>query len=273
MIQSGFPNDKKLATQTSRDARLTFILMWIYSDDYAVVQGESIWLKSVIYPYDSILTLEVFESWLSELEKGGWIIPFVDNGDKYYFIRTFDKHQTINKPSKNRNPEPPIDILRESYGSDTEKLQYETELETEIEKKTGDKTAGFFQDKENRYFESIETNCYKIIELLKGNNSFNPFQMVQKFVNEKYHPGAINKSLEAIIQYFGTAIEAGPYKYIGKMIIRESQNFYEKENIEDYETVKVQFADFVKSAKSGKYKTILKMIGTKINKPETSEKR
>jgi hypothetical protein len=110
IVKPEFWDDEKLAVNTSRDARLTFIGMWNHSDDYAVVKGHPLWLKNKIFPYDEIKPPD-FLKWLKELEAMHCIIPFEADGEKYYYIRTFPKHQTINRPSLQRNPEPPSHIL------------------------------------------------------------------------------------------------------------------------------------------------------------------
>lgn len=110
IVKPEFWDDEVLAQSTSRDARLLFIGMWNHSDDYGVVKGNATWLKSKIFPYEEIKT-ETFQKWLGELEKGKWIIPFSVDGAKYYYIQAFTKHQTINRPSQQRNPEPPQSIL------------------------------------------------------------------------------------------------------------------------------------------------------------------
>jgi uncharacterized phage protein (TIGR02220 family) len=109
MIKTEFWDDEKLAT-ISRDSRLTYIALWNFSDDYGVVKGHHAWLKNNIFPYDEKLGLETFTKWLLELETLNRIIPFSTNGETYYYIPTFSDHQTINRPSLQRNPEPPDDI-------------------------------------------------------------------------------------------------------------------------------------------------------------------
>ena len=129
-IKPEFWDDEKL-TSISRDARLTFIGMWNNSDDYAVVKGHPLWLKNKIFPYDEIKPAE-FQRWLQELENIKCILPYEANGEKYYYIRTFGKHQTINRPSQVKNPQPP-DTLTEGSVSPTGGLRAETETETETE--------------------------------------------------------------------------------------------------------------------------------------------
>ena len=143
-IKPEFLDDEKLGS-VSRDARLTFIGLLINSDDYGVVKGNPIWLKSKIFPYDDI-SLEFFLGWLKELEKITVILPFSKNGERFYYIRNFKKHQTINRPSQQRNPAPPEDILNtlsthgaliedsvSTHGVLIDETETETETETELE--------------------------------------------------------------------------------------------------------------------------------------------
>jgi len=108
-VKPEFFDDEKLGT-VSRDARLIFIGLLIFADDYGVVKGNSRWLKARIFPYDDI-PLEMFEGWLLELTDLGIIAPFTASEETYLYIRNFTKHQVIDRPSKSRNPEPPQDIL------------------------------------------------------------------------------------------------------------------------------------------------------------------
>lgn len=126
MIRPDFWDDEKLST-ISRDARLIFIALWNFSDDYGTVKAHPVWLKNHIFPYDEGLKLGTFTSWLKEIETLRAIIPFQDNGESYYFITNFKKHQTINHPSNARNPEPPGNIL-EHYRSPTVALPTEVNI-------------------------------------------------------------------------------------------------------------------------------------------------
>ena len=114
VIKPEFWNDEKLA-RVSRDSRLTFIGIWMCSDDYGVTRGSEAWLKSQIYPYEEEVKLSKFVEWISELERLKVIIPFQFHQEKYYYIKNFAKHQKVDHPSKTRNPEPPEDIDSECY--------------------------------------------------------------------------------------------------------------------------------------------------------------
>ena len=131
-IKPEFWDDEKLAT-VSRDARLTFIGIWTNSDDYGVVKGHPAWLKNTIFPYDDIRIAD-FQKWLKELESLCCIIQFENNGEKYYHIKNFAKHQTINRPSQAKNPSPPDSIINHSlntHGALIDETETETETETE----------------------------------------------------------------------------------------------------------------------------------------------
>ena len=138
MIKPEFWDDEKLGMNTSIQARLIFIGLWNHSDDYGVVKGNSRWLKNHILPYEDSVSPHAFEKWLTELQNIKCILPFDARGEKYFLIRNFDKHQSINRPSKQRNPEPPNDIFNVSHegsvsnhGGLTDETETETETETE----------------------------------------------------------------------------------------------------------------------------------------------
>lgn len=105
-IKPEFWDDEKIAL-LGRDARLVYIAMWNFSDDYGVVKGASIWLKSKIFPYDTIQTKQ-FDGWLLELQSHGFIVLFQVKSENYYHLPNFCRHQVINKPSQTRNPQYPI---------------------------------------------------------------------------------------------------------------------------------------------------------------------
>ncbi len=112
-IKPEFWDDEKLST-IKRDARLLFIALWTFSDDYGVVKGNTTWLKNKIFPYDDIRQSE-FNSWIEDLHRIRVIIPFNANGEQYFYIRTFKAHQKIDRPSKTqKNPDPPSNIIEMS---------------------------------------------------------------------------------------------------------------------------------------------------------------
>ncbi|TES88933.1 MAG: hypothetical protein E3J94_07160 [Desulfobacteraceae bacterium] len=134
MIQKIFWDDEKLSG-ISKPARLVFIALWNLSDDYGVVKGNPSWLKSRIFPYEKN-SMDEFNGLLREIEDKEFIFSFKSNKEKYFFIKNFQKYQIINRPSKQRNPEPP-DNLVSTHGAliDERELERESKLERELEVK------------------------------------------------------------------------------------------------------------------------------------------
>lgn len=137
MIKTEFWNDEKMAL-VSRDARLTFIALWNLSDDYGSVRGHPLWLKNTIYPYDEIKPSD-FKKWLEELEKIHAVLPYDGDGEKYYYIRCFTKHQVIGRPSQFRNPPPPATLIEDSlnnHGVLADETKRERESKTKRERES-----------------------------------------------------------------------------------------------------------------------------------------
>jgi hypothetical protein len=157
IIKPEFASDEKLA-RLSRDSRLTFILMWNCCDDYGVTKAHPAWLKSQIFPYDDI-TIKKFAEWLGELEKLRRIIPFTVNGEKYYYIPGFVIHQKVDHPSKNRNPEPPREILAKDSRDFRDETETETETETEVNLVPPISPTGMERDKIPPDVEDVRAYC------------------------------------------------------------------------------------------------------------------
>lgn len=90
-------DDAKIGRLT-RDARLLYIGLWNFSDDIGVVIGNSIWLKSKIFPYDQI-QIQQFEKWMNELVINGFICLLSYKGERFIYLPNFTRHQVINKPN------------------------------------------------------------------------------------------------------------------------------------------------------------------------------
>lgn len=96
-IKPKFWDDTKIG-RISRDARLLYIGLWNFSDDIGVVIGDSIWLKSKIFPYDQI-QIQQFEKWMNELVINGFICLLSYKGERFIYLLNFTRHQVINKPN------------------------------------------------------------------------------------------------------------------------------------------------------------------------------
>lgn len=87
----------------SHSARLFFIGMLNFADDEGNTEGLPLKLKIQIFPADEI----EIEPLLEELKQANLILPYEVDDRLYFHIRTFKKHQVINRPTPAQNPPPP----------------------------------------------------------------------------------------------------------------------------------------------------------------------
>jgi hypothetical protein len=104
MIEPELWTDEQVSN-LSRDARLLFIGLISNADDEGRLKGTPRYLKAVIFPYDDI-GASLIDSWLNEVISQNLVIRYNVNGDEYLVLPSFLKHQTINRPSPSRLPEP-----------------------------------------------------------------------------------------------------------------------------------------------------------------------
>lgn len=86
-------------------ARLLFIGMWNFADDNGVIPAKPKTLKMQIFPGDDE-TSESVQRLLDELSSNGLIIRYVVDGEPYFHITGWAKHQKIDRPSS-KYPLPP----------------------------------------------------------------------------------------------------------------------------------------------------------------------
>lgn len=140
VIKPKFWDDAKIGRLT-RDARLLYIGLWNFSDDIGVVIGNSIWLKSKIFPYDQI-QIQQFEKWMNELVINGFICLLSYKGERFIYLPNFTRHQVINKPNyEDLNiPKSLIDNAKDEITEQSRNTtvsfteQYVTKIEIEIER-------------------------------------------------------------------------------------------------------------------------------------------
>jgi hypothetical protein len=125
-IKPQFWEDIKIG-KLSLPARLLFIGCWSFSDDHGVILADLTWVRSNIFKYDSQISNKIIGRWLNELVSFGLLIPFEDNGEKYFIIKNFNKHQLINKPSKFCYATPPTlpEQSRNTPGTVTEQSRWD----------------------------------------------------------------------------------------------------------------------------------------------------
>jgi len=231
MIKPEFWDDEKLSA-VSRDARLVYIGLWNFSDDYGVVKGSASWILTRLFPYELSL-LDDIKSWLQELENIKRLLPFQNANEKYYFMPKFLEHQKINRPSQQRNPEPPDDILKDSRHTHGALTPEGKGKGKEIKGKERNKNPLFFEIS-NHYQKEMDDLTKK----LQKN-----FPNIIHFRNEKLNIGVNPKTIihafkQAIKKQTFDDVRGGIESYIAKIIIIEDGNYNEKEHIQGHDKKK-----------------------------------
>lgn len=97
-------------SRLSIPARLTFIGIWTEADDWGVCRASPQYLKGHLWPFDDEVTAKAIEGHLAEMLDPcprPVIRLFQSDGVDWLEVMGFQEHQTINRPSKRRNPTPP----------------------------------------------------------------------------------------------------------------------------------------------------------------------
>lgn len=284
LIKPEFWDDQKLG-MVSRGARLTFTGLWTYSDDYGIVQGSPVWLKNKIFPYDDDLALADFSAELQELQEKGLIIPFSKNGEDYFHIKNFLKHQTISKPSKTRNPQPPD--TKEDSGNAPEHsgnahdysggiTEYsgnapdEAEVEVEVEVKAINPGMGLSKELSlGKYAEQearLTTQCQLIKSKRPGKISKKTWKGAVFWLNKnlfvkRAHPAALVEVLDEVIKHWDT-IQFVPEKYAEAILERTNGNYHEADKVAEEQKEKEANETWARSVQAG---ALLDQVGLTLH--------
>ena len=102
MIDPNFWTDEKLG-ECSIQERMLFMGLISNSDDEGYGRANPKLLKSLIFPYDDMKSTDL-EKWLNHLAELNIVVLYKYDGQTYYYLPNFLKHQTINKPTKSAFP-------------------------------------------------------------------------------------------------------------------------------------------------------------------------
>lgn len=112
-LKPEFFRSKPLA-RCSIPARLTFEGLWCEADDYGRGDADARVLKGHVWPLDDDITWQIVEGHLGELEREGCIVLYEVDGNTYYAIPSWEKHQAAAyRRGKAIYPEPPCDNLHD----------------------------------------------------------------------------------------------------------------------------------------------------------------
>ena len=111
MINPNFWRDEKIGQCTHME-RLLFQGLWTFAEDNGVGRANPLLIKADVFPYDTLREADITKA-LNKLASLGLIILYEVDGQKYYKVTNFTKHQKINRPSACTLPEPPEVALTE----------------------------------------------------------------------------------------------------------------------------------------------------------------
>ena len=107
--------ESKDIAKLSLGARYFFVLLLCHLDD----AGRAEWLPKklcgAMYAHDQNITPDDLEGWLQECVSATLLLTYYSLSTQWIASPTFDKHQTINRPSKITSPPVPDDTLAEYH--------------------------------------------------------------------------------------------------------------------------------------------------------------
>lgn len=107
-IKPEFWADFDTATNLSRDARLLYISLWNFCDEWARMAGDVRYVKGHCFPYDDDLGPEEIARLLEELAAVGNVVRYSVDQAPYLWLPNLAKHQRLEAHKvPSRLPEPP----------------------------------------------------------------------------------------------------------------------------------------------------------------------
>lgn len=103
IIKPEFWSDAKTG-RLSFGARLLYIAMWNFADDYGTISANPRRLLGDVFENDEAVNIENVISWLAEIEAQGMIVKYTAKEKDWYEIPKFNDHQKGFHKSERKNP-------------------------------------------------------------------------------------------------------------------------------------------------------------------------
>ena len=94
---------------------MLFIGLWNFSDDQGIHPASLKRLKMEVFPADDV-TIDDIAAWIGELTSQRLVLEYEADGERYWIITGWKKHQQINRPTA-KYPPPPSELFNESSRS------------------------------------------------------------------------------------------------------------------------------------------------------------
>jgi len=119
-VKPEFWIDRKLAKRVCRDGRLLYIGLWNLADEHGRLNGDPLWVKGQIFPYDDDIDVKTVVVLLDQLDDLERIVRYEVEDDPYIYLPKLAQHQRL-QPWKveSRIPAPPGFPTQSENGSDS----------------------------------------------------------------------------------------------------------------------------------------------------------
>lgn len=102
--------DSPGTARASHAARLLFIAMWCWADDWGVGAANPKALIGFAFPNDDDITASEFPTLRKEVADAFGVTFYEVDGRPYYCIPSWDRHQRTERKAKRQNPPPPSGV-------------------------------------------------------------------------------------------------------------------------------------------------------------------
>lgn len=88
-------------------ARMTFVGLLLYVDDYGNESADAALVKAAIWPTDTKVTVATVEQHMGLIADRGMVTFYEVDGRRYLRITNWEKHQRVDRPSRSNIPSDP----------------------------------------------------------------------------------------------------------------------------------------------------------------------
>jgi len=102
-----------------RDKRQTYTGLWALAEDSGCLEDDPFEWKLQLWPspLDTDITIELLAQWRDELIEADKLVPYEADGKRYFYLRTFHKHEQPRNPQRADLPLPPWVLMEPIEGT------------------------------------------------------------------------------------------------------------------------------------------------------------
>lgn len=106
MVKDDFWTDSELIQELPPEGRMFYQGLWQLAEQTGVLENDPMAYKMQLFPGDREIGVGEIQEWTDKLVELGKLIEFTDNGESYFYIKNFHKHQSFSHPAKPELPLP-----------------------------------------------------------------------------------------------------------------------------------------------------------------------